>query len=169
MSTRQGFSPVSRLVAWLYVASVALLALTGTMQMPIASRYRIVAVPGLGWLGDFWLTHKLHYLGAALLLFLCAYAATRWILEWRGAHALSALGWTRAAVLGLLVATGAVRVLKNLHGVNFSPQPVMLVDWAHLGLAFLLGCLALWRKLSGGTYWARARVRPEPRRGAPVS
>ncbi len=171
MSTQHGLRPVSRLVAWFYVACVALLALTGTMQMPIASRYRIVAVPGLGWLGDFWLTHKLHYLGAALLLFLTAYVVTRWALEWRRTHALTALGWTRAAVLGLLIVTGAVRVLKNLHGVNFSPQPVMLVDWAHLGLAFLLGGLALWRKLSGGTYWAQARalVRPESRRGAPVS
>jgi hypothetical protein len=140
MSTQHGLRPVSRLVAWFYVACVALLALTGTMQMPIASRYRIVAVPGLGWLGDFWLTHKCITWGgaAALLDRIRRYPLA---LEWRRTHALTALGWTRAAVLGLLIATGAVRVLKNLHVVNFSPQPVMLVDWTHLGLAFLLGCL----------------------------
>jgi hypothetical protein len=138
--------------------------------VPIASRYRIVAVPGLGWLGDFWLTHKLHYLGAAVLLFLTAYVATAG--RWSGAAPCAyGPGLDARRHNGLLIATGAVRVLKNLHGVNFSPQPVMLVDWAHLGLAFLLGGLALWRKLSGGTYWAQARalVRPESRRGAPVS
>lgn len=123
---------------WAYVACVSLLALTGTMQMPIASRYRIVAVPGLGWLGDFWLTHKLHYVGAIGLLALAGYVGTLWLLEWRRSHGLSALGWARVALLALLIGTGAVRVLKNLPGVNFAPDPIMLVDWAHLGLAVAL-------------------------------
>ncbi|MHC1702163.1 MAG: 4Fe-4S ferredoxin [Humidesulfovibrio sp.] len=137
--------PISRRISWAYILVVALLAVTGTMQMPIASRYRIVAVPGLGWLGDFWLTHRLHYLGAALLLALVSYLATRWVLEWRRDHALTAFGLARAGLVAALIATGAVRVLKNLPNVSFSPEPIMLVDWAHLGLAFLLGLLALLR------------------------
>jgi len=137
--------PISRRIRWAYILVVALLAVTGTMQMPIASRYRIVAVPGLGWLGDFWLTHRLHYLGAALLLALVSYLATRWVLEWRRDHALTAFGLARAGLVAALIATGAVRVLKNLPDVSFSPEPIMLVDWAHLGLAFLLGLLALLR------------------------
>lgn len=166
-------SPVSRRVSWAYVAFVALLAVSGTMQMPIASRYRIVAVPGLAWLGDFWLTHKLHYLGAAGLLLLGGYLATRWLLEWRREHSLSAFGWARAGLVLLLMATGAVRVLKNLPSVSFSPQPTMLVDWAHLGLAVALGLVALARLMFKASYWrqtAGANVPAgQPRRGAPVS
>jgi hypothetical protein len=146
-------SPVSRRVAWAYVFFVTLLAITGTMQMPIASRYRIVAVPGLAWLGDFWLTHKLHYVGAVGLLCLCGYLSTRYALEWRRSHRLTGFGLARAAAVLLLVATGAVRVLKNLPSVSFSPQPTMLVDWAHLALAFLLGVLALARLASRASYW----------------
>lgn len=137
--------PVSRRMSWAYGLIVTLLAVTGTMQMPIASRYHIVAVPGLGWLGDFWLTHRLHYLGAAMLLVLVSYLLTRWVLEWRQDHALTAFGLARAALLAGLIATGAVRVLKNLPDVSFAPWPTMLVDWAHLGLAFGLGLLALAR------------------------
>lgn len=167
-----GNVPVSRRVAWAYVAFAALLAVTGTMQMPIASRYRIVAVPGLAWLGDFWLTHKLHYLGAVGLLALGSYVATRWLLEWRRSHALSALGWVRAGILLLLMATGAVRVLKNLPSVSFSPAPTMVVDWAHLGLAFLLGLVALARLMFKASYWRAAGGNAsarQARRGAPVS
>lgn len=162
--------PGFRAIAWAYVACVALLALTGTMQMPIASRYRIVAVPGLGWLGDFWLTHKLHYVGAVGLLALAGYVGTLWLLEWRRVHGLSALGWARVALLALLLGTGAVRVLKNLPGVNFAPDPIMLVDWAHLGLALALGLLALARWGFKASYWAQAAARVRaPRRDAPVS
>ncbi len=167
-------APVSRRVAWAYVAMVSLLAVTGTMQMPIASRYRIVAVPGLAWLGDFWLTHKLHYVGAVGLLALGGYLATRWLLEWRREYALSPLGWARVGILLLLMATGAVRVLKNLPSISFSPQPTMLVDWTHLGLALLLGLVALSRLLFKASYWAQPgkagrAAAGEVRRGAPVS
>jgi hypothetical protein len=165
--------PVSRRVARAYVLFAALLALTGTMQMPIASRYRIAAVPGLGWLGDFWLTHKLHYLGAIGLLAVASYVATRWLLEWRRDYALTSLGFVRAAVVLLLILTGAVRVLKNLPDVSFAPDPTMLVDWAHLGLALLLGLIALARLAFRARYVQDLRVIPprglRPPRSGPVS
>lgn len=138
--------PISRRMAWAYVLTVTLLAVTGTMQMPIASRYRITTVPGLAWLGDFWLTHKLHYLGAIMLIGLVSYLATRWMLQWRRNYALTAFGLVRCGLLAGLIATGAVRVLKNLPNVSFSPEPTMLIDWTHLGLAFGLGLLALARR-----------------------
>ncbi|MDP3427268.1 MAG: 4Fe-4S ferredoxin [Humidesulfovibrio sp.] len=143
---------ISRRLAWFYVLVVTLLAVSGTMQMPIASRYHIVAVPGLAWLGDFWLTHKLHYLGAILLLALVSYLATCWALEWRRSHALTAFGLARAALVAGLILTGALRVLKNLPNVSFSPEPIMLIDWTHLALAFLLGLLALARLGAKGSY-----------------
>lgn len=148
-------SPVTRRVSWAYGLCVALLGLTGMMQMPIAKRYRIAEVPGLAWLGDFWLTHRMHYLAAVVLLFIMGYALTRWVLEWRQSWELTALGRVRALVLAGLVATGAVRVLKNLPDVNFSPNPIMLVDWAHLGLAFALGLIALARLAVRGSYSRR--------------
>jgi|GEM_PF-1341209 len=146
-------SPVSRRVAYSYMVLVALLALTGVMQMPIASRYRITTVPYLGWLGDFWLTHKLHAAGAVGLLFLCGYVATRWLLEWRRDHALSAFGWARATVVLCIIVTGGLRVLKNLPSVSFPPHPTMLLDWTHLGLPVLLGGLALLRRALHGANW----------------
>ena len=149
--------PVSRRVVLCYVLCASLLALTGVMQMPVAARYRIAAVPGLAWLGDFWLTHRLHYAGAVGLLFLGGYVATRWLLEWRREHRLAFLGVVRAAVLLLLVATGAVRVLKNLPSVSFPPLPTMLVDWAHLALALLLGLVALARLIFRAAYWRAPR------------
>ncbi|MDR3640585.1 MAG: 4Fe-4S ferredoxin [Humidesulfovibrio sp.] len=161
-------APVSRRVALTYLLFVSLLAVTGMMQLPIAGRYRITTVPGLAWLGDFWLTHRLHYVGAVGLLFLTGYLATRWVLEWRREYALSALGWTRAGILGLLLATGAVRVLKNLPMVSFSPLPTLLIDWVHLGLALLLGLLALTRLACRASYWDGGAARPS-RRGNPVS
>jgi hypothetical protein len=150
--------PVSARIARIYMILVALLALTGMMQMPIASRYRIAAVPGLGWLGDFWLTHRMHYIAAAGLLFIVSYLATRWVLEWRRDFALTALGFLRAAVVVLLILTGAVRVLKNLPEVSFAPDPTMLVDWAHLGLAFALGLIALARVALRVSYVQDLRV-----------
>jgi hypothetical protein len=154
-------APISRRVALSYVFFVSLLSLTGLMQLPIASRYHIAAVPGLAWLGDFLFTHRLHYVGAVGLLFLAGYLATRWVLEWRREYALSALGWTRAGILGLLLVTGALRVLKNLPMVSFSPQPTMLLDWTHLGLALLLGLVALLRLLFRASYWDGAAPRQE--------
>jgi hypothetical protein len=144
--------PLSRRMSWAYILTVSLLAISGTMQMPIASRYRIVAVPGLAWLGDFWLTHKLHYAGAIALLALTSYLTTRWILEWRSDYRLTRFGQIRAVLVGLLVMTGALRVLKNLPDISFAPQPTMLVDWAHLALAALLGLLALLRLSTGARY-----------------
>lgn len=157
-------APVTRRVSWTYMLLVATLALSGFMQMPIAGRYRIAEVPGLGWLGNFALTHKLHYLAAVGLLFLTSYLVTRWLMEWRRDWELTLFGWARAGILFLLVATGAVRVLKNLPDVSFSPQPTMLVDWTHLGLVFVLGLVALARPLVRAAYLRRGGAEKNGRR-----
>jgi len=151
--------PISRRMAWAYALAVALLAVSGTMQMPIASRYRITAVPGLAWLGDFWLTHRLHYVGAIALLTLASYLGTRWWLEWRQDFELTRFGRVRVALLALLIVTGALRMLKNLPDVSFAPAPTMVMDWAHLALALLLGLTALARLATRAAY-ARARRQP---------
>lgn len=157
-------APVTRRVSWTYLLLVATLALTGMAQMPIAKRYHIADVPGLAWLGDFYLTHKLHYLAAVGLLFLTSYLVTRWFMEWRQDWELTPLGWARAVVLLALVGTGGVRVLKNLPDVSFTPTPTMLMDWTHLGLAFVLGGLALARPALRAAYIRRVARSASARR-----
>lgn len=49
------------------------ITLSGFAQMPIFARYHISDIPGLGWLADFYVTHAVHYIMAALLLALGAY------------------------------------------------------------------------------------------------
>ncbi|MFP5238949.1 MAG: FeS-binding protein [Acidobacteriota bacterium] len=120
---------------WIYRAAMAVLAVSGVAQMPVFKRYGIASIPGLGWTADYFFTHRLHYGAAALLLF---WLARRLLL---GGPA--ALGRARLALLGALVLTGAIRVLKNLPEVDFSPLTVMLVDWTHLAAAMAIGLAAL--------------------------
>lgn len=150
-------APVSWRVAVCYGLLTALLAVTGAAQLPLLGRYQLTGAPGLAWLGDYWLTHRLHYMGAVGLLFLCGYVATRWLLEWRRERRLLAFGVLRALTLALICLTGAARMLKNLPSVSFSPRTTLLVDCAHLGLALLLGGLAVLRVALRASCW-RARA-----------
>ncbi|MEF2144877.1 MAG: hypothetical protein V3573_05480 [Desulfovibrionaceae bacterium] len=129
--------------ARLYTFLATMLAVTGLAQMPIFKRYYIADLPGLGWLADFYLTHKLHYMGAALLLGLFSYVTVRWLRQWNRELRLTALGGLRVALLVGIVLTGAMRMYKNQPGVSFDPLTTMIVDWTHLGLAVLLGLAAL--------------------------
>lgn len=121
----------------LYRWTVALLAVTGIGQMPIFKRYYVADVPGLAWTADFILTHRLHYLGAAVLLF--------WLA--RRLSSRIPVGGTRLAILAVLALTGLARVFKNMPDASLAPTAVMLIDWTHLGAAMALGIAALATKL----------------------
>jgi Fe-S-cluster-containing dehydrogenase component len=151
--------PLSRGQRRLFLALMAGLSLTGMAQMPIFKRYYIADIPGLGWLDDFYLVHVLHYALAVPLLFLLGLWAVRWLREWRGTFALTALAPARAALLAGLAVSGLVRVAKNLPVNPLGPTAAMLVDWVHLGLAALLGLTALAAVLAGGSAYVRARKR----------
>lgn len=141
-----------------FVATVALLAFTGFGQMPLYGRYYLTSVPGLGWAGDFYFTHLLHYAGAAVLLGLMAYVCVHFMGLFAGRFTLTSSGWLRLALYAGLVATGVTRVLKNQPDIFFSPLTVLAVDWVHLGLAMLLGVTALVVRLTGkGAYLAPRR------------
>jgi len=132
----------------LYRWTVALLAISGIAQMPIFKRYYIADVPGLAWTADFILTHRLHYLGAAVLLF--------WLA--RRLAARTPVGRARLAILAALVLTGLARVFKNMPDVSLPPTAVMLIDWTHLGAAMALGLAALatkFRRAPGRAQTAR--------------
>jgi hypothetical protein len=141
-----------------FVATVVLLAFTGFGQMPLYGRYYLTSLPALGWAGDFYFTHLLHYAGAAVLLGLMAYVCVRYGRVWVKRSRLTPSGWLRVALYAGLVASGVLRVLKNQPDIFFTPLTVLAVDWVHLGLAMLLGITALVVRLMGrGAYLAPRR------------
>lgn len=62
-------SLTNRFVHWATALSIFLLILTGFGQMPLYGRYNVTKLPGAAWLGDYFATINLHYLGAILLIF----------------------------------------------------------------------------------------------------
>ncbi|MFO8031027.1 MAG: iron-sulfur cluster-binding protein [Desulfohalobiaceae bacterium] len=140
-----------------FVILFAVLAFTGVGQMPIFKRYYITDIPGLGWSGDFYLTHTIHYLGAFLLLALAAYMITLYILALRSSYRLSLPGLVRSLFLVALVLTGIMRALKNLPQVTFSPSLTMFIDISHLGFMFLFLLAAAAFKLTG-LGWLKTRT-----------
>lgn len=119
------------------------LAFTGMMQMPLAKRYYLTDVPGMAWTGDFYFVHKLHYVLAAMLLFVVALAAVNWLLEWKDKLQLTPLGLTRTIVLGGIIISGGFRVYRNMPGVTLDPAFVVTIEWVHLSLVMVMGVLAL--------------------------
>lgn len=132
-----GYPPGSRVLKKVYVLLFFFLGLTGFAQMPIFKRYYISDIPGLGWLADFYFTHTLHYLGAIVLFALLAYYTTQYLLQGRRVYRLTPAAYIRLILLAGLVATGIVRVLKNLPEVSFSPRTTMFVDIGHLGFMMI--------------------------------
>lgn len=125
------------------------MALTGAAQMPIFKRYYISDIPGLGWLADFYLTNKIHYLFGAVLIFLALYLVTVFVLARKRDFQLTPSGLLRSGLYAAVMATGVCRVVKNLPFVTLDPLAVMLIDWTHLGFAILLGITALYAFFRG--------------------
>lgn len=130
-------------MAWAWTLSVIGLTISGLAQMPIFKRYYVADIPGLGWLADFYLTHKIHYAGAILFLFLVGYSVSQYLGGQRFRFRITLLGWARVLVLAGLVITGLLRAAKNLSSVAFDPLTVVIIDWTHLGMAILLLVLAI--------------------------
>ena len=127
--------------ARLWVLNILVLAVTGFGQMPLYNRYYLTSVPGLSWLGDFGLTHAIHYIAAAVFLAQVCYWMGN-ILFARGWR-LTSTGLLRVLAIAVLVGTGVVRVAKNDPDIWFSPTTVMLVDWTHIAATILFGVFAL--------------------------
>lgn len=135
----------NRIFKW----TIFIMALTGVAQMPIFKRYYIADIPGLGWLNDFYLTNKIHYIFGTVLLFMTLYLLTVFALGGKQYFKLTSSGMLRAVLYLIVIATGALRVVKNLHSVTFDPFTVMVIDWTHLGFAMLLGVAAMFAFFKG--------------------
>ncbi|WP_319761981.1 iron-sulfur cluster-binding protein [Maridesulfovibrio sp.] len=139
----------SPLFARLFKLNIFIMALTGAAQMPIFKRYYIADIPGLSWLADFYLTNKLHYIFGAVLIFMALYLLTFFLLSGNHRFKLTSSGMLRAALYVVVIGTGGLRVVKNLHSVTFDPMTVMFIDWTHLGFAILLGVAAMYAFFRG--------------------
>lgn len=132
-----------RPIRWIYLMTTFFLVLTGFGQMPIFKRYYIADMPGLGWLADFFVTHYIHYLGAVVLLALAAYAIADYLMAKRNWKRMTPAGYVRIALLAGIAFSGALLVIKNLTGTNFTSGLIIFLDIGHLGLvmAFLFAGL----------------------------
>ena len=133
----------NRAVKRVFILTVAVLAFTGFGQMPIFKRYYISDIPGMAWSADFYFTHFLHYIGAAVLLGLFAYFIMDYILSGRKRFRLTPSAYLRIILLAGIVATGIFRVFKNMPDVLFSPAFTVFIDISHLGFAMAYLFVAL--------------------------
>ena len=120
-----------------FILAMALTAFTGFGQMPIFKRYYISDIPGMAWSADFYATHFLHYLGASVLLGLFAYFILDYILTGKKHFQLTPSAYLRIILMAGIVATGILRVFKNMPDVLFSPAFTVFIDISHLGFAMV--------------------------------
>lgn len=135
--------PYPKWISRLFLFAVTMLAFTGLLQMPLAKRYALTTVPGMAWTGDFFMVHRLHYLFAALLLFVVALVAVNWMLQWRDKLTLTRLGLTRVVILAGILVSGGLRVYRNLPDVTLPAAAVVTIEWVHIVLVMVLGVVAL--------------------------
>jgi hypothetical protein len=126
-----------------FSALLIMATLTGIGQMPVFKRYYIADIPGLGWLGQFYVIHFVHYLFGALLLALIGYIVVDWMLRSSNHLRLSTLGKGRALVLGGILLTGIMLSLKNFTLYLYPQFVIVALDFIHLGLVMIWLALSL--------------------------
>lgn len=137
-SNGSGAGKSASVFRYLYFITLFMLYITGFAQLPIFKRYYVSDVPGLGWMADFYITHYMHYLFASLFLGIAAYMITLYFMKDRESKAITASGYFRVVVLGGLVITGLMLVLRNFTGVWFSPNMIIGLDLTHIALVMFL-------------------------------
>ena len=136
---------VHPLVRLLYTIAVAAALFTGFGNMPLWKRYYVADIPGLGWSGNFFINVNVHILAGSLLMALAVYVVIGALaVGHRDGGRLTFFGKTKGALLAVALATGILMVVKNLPGVSFSMQALMIFNFTHMAAAvlFLLASLA---------------------------
>lgn len=142
----------------LYLFLLFMMGLTGFSQMPIFKRYYIADIPGLGWTGEYYVTHYLHYLGAIALLALFAYGIVVYFGLLRRSHMLSNAAHVRIWLLSAIAVTGIFRTLKNLPDVVFSPDFTLFNDISHLVFMLLLMGFGIVFRITGSGWLVPRKV-----------
>ncbi len=143
-----------KIVRYLYMITIVFLVLSGFGQMPIFKRYYIADIPGFEWLAQFYVTHAMHYIFAAILLALSIYVVSDHFLDKRKDRRITKTGFFKSVMLLGLMVTGAFMVYKNLPGVFFSHVTIIILDLTHMGLCMILIFHSLYTVIAGKR-WAR--------------
>ena len=134
---------------YLYLVSAIILGFTGFGQMPIYKRYYISDIPGMAWSADFYITHLVHYVFAALLLGITAYVVSNYVLTQRKRNALTTSGTVRSVIVAGLILSGILLVIYNFSGVSLPMWAATTMLLTHLGFAMALivaGLIVIIRK-----------------------
>ncbi|MBU4345461.1 MAG: hypothetical protein L6247_02950 [Desulfobacteraceae bacterium] len=126
------------IIWYFYLITVFSLSLTGFGQMPIFKRYYIADIPGLGWLGKFYVTHYMHYLFAIMFIAFITYIITGYLFAKGKGIKITWSGYFRGGIIFGLVITGGLLVIRNLAGSGFEPGFIIFLDLSHLGLVIML-------------------------------
>ena len=127
-----------KIIRYIYIITFTFLTLTGFAQMPIFKRYHIADIPGLGWLAQFYITHAMHYIFAAIFIGLSTYIFVDYILNKPKGYKITSRVYAKSIIILGLIITGGLMVFKNLSGTPYSPFIISLLDLSHLTL-----CMAL--------------------------
>jgi len=128
-------SAVELIEHWAIAISGFILLLTGIFELPVAKRYYIITIPGLGWSADFITSLYLHY-GAALVFTVAAI----FHVVYHGAR----------DEKGLLPQKGdfaaSITVIKSLFGFGKEPPMHKYLPeqrLAYAGMAFIIAMLII--------------------------
>lgn len=127
----------NKLTILIYGIILFFITLSGFAQMPIFERYHISNIPGFGWLADFYVTHLVHYAFASVLIAWGGYRMmTGLILKTK----MDQKSFVTAFLLGGLMITGVLMVIKNFSGAPFQFGMIIALDLLHLMfcMAFLM-------------------------------
>lgn len=127
-------------VRWIYLIAMTFTILSGFSQMPMAKRYYLTSIPGLGWTGNYYITHNVHYFSATLLLIIFAYFITMYFLKFKHKYRFTIKAYVKFIVLAVLTGSGILHVFANLRGIAFRETIITVIDFVHIysAVAFLI-------------------------------
>lgn len=129
---------------YVYGCILFLITLSGFGQMPIFSRFYIASLPGLSWLGEFYVTHILHYAAACMLIALVLYVLFDFMINGARLKWITGSGFLKIGIIAGLIISGSLMVVKNLPGMYWDHTTVIALDLAHLGLCMVFLIVSLY-------------------------
>ena len=143
-----------KIIGSVYGLVLFFITLTGFAQMPIFKRYYIADIPGLGWLAQFYVTHSLHYLFAAVLMGLSVFVLLDLLLNGKGLFAVTGSGMVKAGLILGLIVSGGFMVIRNLPDVYFSHMAIHVMNLSHVGFCMVLLMVSAYTLMTGKK-WVR--------------
>jgi len=132
---------------YIYSITLFFITLSGFGQMPIFKRYYIADIPGLGWLARFYVTHIIHYIAAIVLIILVTYIVFDFVFNRLNVSRITGYGYVKIVILSVLIASGALMVVKNLPDTYFGDNIIIALDLIHLGSCMMLLLVSCYTKI----------------------